>query len=313
MKTIHKRPLRPERKVGFLTQNTTAAARVQTLDRKAVRRMDLRELICRIAGAVLLVLLALVFVFPFFWMLTTSFKSLPELMQFPPSLLPQHFTLDNYRQAWNSSDFPRYIFNSSVVALSILILQFVIIFPAAYTFARKKFFGSGVLFRLVLLGLMIPEQVTFLPVYLMFSKLGLVDTYAALIFPFIFSPFGIFFLTQSVRQIPNEIFESAYLDQADERTILRKIVFPMVRPTAVTFALFSFITHWNEYFWVLSMTTSDRTRTLSLGVAFLLNNEGLKNWNVLMAGAVIQVLPILVLYLFASSKIKSAFSYSGMK
>lgn len=294
-----------------MTQNTTA--RVQTIDRQALRRLDLWKLLGRIAGAVLLILLALIFVFPFIWMLTTSFKPLAELMQFPPTLLPQNFTLANYREAWKSSSFPQYIFNSLVISLSILILQFAVIFPAAYTFARKKFFGSGVLFRLVLLGLMIPEQVTFLPVYLMFSKLGLIDTYVALIVPFIFSPFGIFFLTQSIRQIPDEIFESAYLDKANERTILRKIVFPMVRPTAITFALFSLITHWNEYFWVLAMTTSDRIRTLSLGVTFLLNNEGLKNWNVLMAGAVIQVLPILVLYLFASSKIKSAFSYSGIK
>jgi sn-glycerol 3-phosphate transport system permease protein len=294
-----------------LTQNATA--RVQTLGGNTIRRINFWKLTGRITGSILLILLALVFVFPFFWMLATAFKTLPELMQLPPTLLPQHFTLDNFRQAWSSSNFPQYIFNSFVISVSILVLQFAVIFPAAYTFARKKFFGSGVLFQLVLLGLMIPEQVTFLPVYLMFSKFGLIDTYAALIVPFIFSPFGIFFLTQSIRQIPDEIFESACLDKASERRVLRKIVFPMVRPTAITFALFSFITHWNEYFWVLSMTTSDKIRTLSLGVAFLLNNEGLKNWNVLMAGAVLQVLPILVLYLFASSKIKSAFSYSGIK
>nr|WP_319488979.1 carbohydrate ABC transporter permease [uncultured Caproiciproducens sp.] len=271
------------------------------------------EPVRKVAETAALLLIAAVFIFPFLWMLTTSFKTLPELLVFPPPFLPKNWIPDNYRQVWSAGTFPKYIWNSLVVSLSILILQFIIITPAAYAFARKKFRGSKLMFNLVLVGLMVPEQVTFLPVYLMFSKVGLIDTYAALILPFVFSPFGIFFLTQSIRQIPNEIFEAAWLDQASEFTIMTKIVLPMIRPAIITFGLFSFISHWNDYFWALSMTTSENIRTLSIGVTTLLNNEGLKNWNVLMAGNMIQVIPILILYLTASSKIKSAFTYSGIK
>ena len=285
-----------------------------SLEQKQVRRSEQSlKPVRKAAETAALLLIAAVFIFPFLWMLTTSFKTLPELLVFPPPFFPKNWIPDNYLQAWNAGTFPKYIGNSLVVSVSILILQFLVITPAAYAFARKKFRGSRLMFNMVLVGLMVPEQVTFLPVYLMFSKVGLIDTYASLILPFVFSPFGIFFLTQSIRQIPDEIFEAAWLDQANEFTIMTKIVLPMIRPALITFGLFSFISHWNDYFWALSMTTSENIRTLSIGVTTLLNNEGLKNWNVLMAGNMIQVVPILILYLAASSKIKSAFTYSGIK
>jgi sn-glycerol 3-phosphate transport system permease protein len=260
-----------------------------------------------------LVVLSLLFIFPFVWMATTSFKTLPETMLFPPALFPKTWMFENYGEAWRSGPFPTYLLNSIFIAVAIIILQFVVIIPAAYAFAQKQFKGSNVLFGLILLGLMIPTQVTFLPIYLLFSKMGLINTPAALILPFASSSFGIFLLTQNFKQIPNEIIEAAKLDKATELQIVLRIMLPMAKPAILTFALFSFIAHWNDYFWVLTMTNSDAIRTLPVGIVNLKDTESIKSWHVIMAGNMILVAPILAIYTLASKHIKSAFTYSGIK
>lgn len=260
-----------------------------------------------------LLALALAFIFPFFWMLSTSFKTLPETMVFPPAFLPQSWMVENYLKAWQSGPFPLYFINSVYIAVSILILQFAVIIPAAYAFAKKTFKGSRLMFAMILLGLMVPTQVTFLPIYLMFSKAGLINTPLALILPFVSSSFGIFLLTQTFKQIPNEIIEAAKLDKASELQIMLRIMLPMAKPAILTFALFSFISHWNDYFWVLTMTNSDEIRTLPIGIANLKDAENVKSWHIIMAGNVILVGPILLLYIAANKYIKSAFTYSGIK
>lgn len=260
-----------------------------------------------------LLVLSIIFIFPFFWMLTTSFKTLPETMLFPPSLFPDKWMFQNYLTAWHSGSFPFYLYNSVFISISVLVFQFIVIIPAAYAFAKKKFTGSKVLFGMILLGLMIPTQVTFLPVYLLFSKLNLINTPWALILPFASSSFGIFLLTQSFKQIPDEIIEAARLDKASELKIIASIMLPMAKPALLTFALFSFIAHWNDYFWVLTMTNSDAIRTLPVGIVNLKDAESIKNWHIIMAGNVILVAPILLIYTVANRYIKSAFTYSGIK
>jgi sn-glycerol 3-phosphate transport system permease protein len=254
-----------------------------------------------------------VFVFPFFWMLTTSFKSLGETIVFPPALLPARWMTENYAIAWKDGHFPAYLFNSVFVSLSILACQLLVVVPAAYAFACRSFAGKKILFGLVLCGLMIPGQATFLPVYLLFSELGLIDSYAALIAPMAASAFGIFLITQSFRQVPLEVIEAARLDKAGTLRLIVRVLLPMSKPAVITFALFSFIAHWNDYFWTLSMTTSDAIRTLPIGVAMLKDVENVKSWHVIMAGNMILVAPVLAIYLVASKYIKTAFTYSGVK
>jgi len=271
----------------------------------------------RLAGsalrAAILVAISAVFVFPFLWMLTTSFKTLGETIVFPPRLLPESWKPENYELAWKNGRFPTYLFNSVFISLSILACQLVVVVPAAYAFACRAFAGKKLLFGLVLCGLMIPGQATFLPIYLLFSELGLIDTYAALIAPMAASSFGIFLIAQSFRQVPLEIIEAARLDKAGTFKLIARILMPMAKPALITFALFSFIAHWNDYFWTLSMTTSDAIRTLPIGVAMLKNVENVKSWHVIMAGNMILVAPILAIYLLASKYIKTAFTYSGVK
>lgn len=164
-----------------------------------------------------------------------------------------------------------------------------------------------------MLGQMIPMQITFLPIYFMFSDLGLMDTYVALIIPFISNPFGIFMLRQYFLQVPSEVIEAAKLDNASDIKIMFKVMMPMVRPALVTIGLLSFISNWNNYFWPLIMTSQDAYRTLPIGIALLKDADTLQRWNIIMAGNLLLVLPMLGLYVVASRKIRNAFVYSGIK
>lgn len=265
----------------------------------------------KIVEWVLLCVVSLIFVFPFLWMILTAFKTLPEVYRFPPTLLPEVWEFGNFAAAWNSGPFLRYVINSFVVAIGILILQLLTGVPAAYAFARYKFRGRNLLFGLTLIALMIPPQVIFLPIYVQMSGWGLVNTLWALILPYGASAFGIFLLRQSFMQVSDEVIEAARLDNASEWKIMWKVMVPMAKPVLVTFGLFSFIYHWNDYFWPLIMTNSDAVRTLPVGISMLKQSEGSTFWNVIMAGNMILVLPILIIFFFAQRQIISAFVYQS--
>ena len=178
----------------------------------------------RAANVVCMLLLVLAFALPFGWMLSTSLKTLPETMIFPPEWIPSDPVWSNYAAAWQTGPFMTYLTNSVVVAVGILILQMATIIPAAYAFARYKFPGDALLFGIVMVTLMIPAQLIFLPVYLELSAWGLLNTHLALILPFASSAFGIFLLRQSFMQVSDELIEAARLDNAKEwKIIVRKI------------------------------------------------------------------------------------------
>ncbi|MCM2676153.1 carbohydrate ABC transporter permease [Alkalicoccobacillus plakortidis] len=260
-----------------------------------------------------LLLLALLFIFPFVWMVSTSLKTLGEAMTFPPKWLPEVLQWQNFAAAWNSGPFLQYLTNSLLVTGGILILQFVTVVPAAYAFARYQFRGQKVLFALIMVTLMIPAQLIFLPVYIQMSNWGLLNQAWALILPFASSAFGIFLLRQSFKQVPHELIEAARLDDASEWKIMWRVMVPLAKPTLITFALFSFITHWNDYFWPLVMTTNNDARTLPVGIAQLRNTEGGVSWNTLMAGNMLLVIPVLFVFLLAQRQIIRAFTYTGVK
>lgn len=263
---------------------------------------------------VALILVGLIFVFPFAWMFLTSFKSLGEVFQFPPQLLPEAWLWENMKTAWETGPFLTYFFNSLIVTVGILILQLITGVLAAYAFARYQFKGRDLLFGLTLVALMVPPQITFVPVFLQMSHWGWLNTYLSLIIPYAASAFGIFLLRQAFRQVPEEVIEAARLDQASEWKIIWRIMVPMARPVLVTFGLFSFIYHWNDYFWPLVMTNQEAIRTLPIGIAMLKDaSSGGVMWNVVMAGNLILVIPILIIFFVAQRQIIRAFVYSGVK
>jgi sn-glycerol 3-phosphate transport system permease protein len=251
--------------------------------------------------------------FPFIWMILTSFKTIEEAIAFPPTFFPRGFEWQNYVYVTSAFPLLTYFKNSVFVAAAVLALQYLVIVPAAYSLARHNYRFKGLFFAVVLMGLMIPQHVTFVPVYLLFSKMKLLKSYAPLILPFVSNSFGIFMLRQYFMQIPQEILEAAKLDNASSWKIIYRVMIPMAKPALLTIGLLAFISNWNSYFWPLIMTSSDTYRTLPVGIATLRLQETLQMWNYIMAGNVILVMPIIVVYLFANRRIRNSFVYSGIK
>lgn len=275
------------------------------------RRQFLRQL----PGDIIKLTIVILFVFPFYWMISTGFKSYIESIQTPPTLWPHTFTLDNFRaiSEMNINIF-MYGKNSVLITVTTIALQMLIMVPAAYAFAKRDFPLKGVLFGVVLLAFMIPGQLTYISIYLMMSKAKLLQTLWPQILPFGANAFGIFMLRQSFKQIPEEIVESARLDSASELQIMARIMLPMSKSAMITIAMFSFISIWNNYFWPLVMTTNEAVRPLTMAIQKLRDSgDSAIRWNVLMAGNVILVVPVLIIYVFASKKILQAFAYNGMK
>lgn len=280
---------------------------------RAQRSRRVRAGVRRVGRWVMNVLLVLVFFFPFFWMAASSLKTLGETMQFPPSLLPADPQWQNYQSAWTSIPFGKYLVNSCIVTASVLVLQALTVVPAAYAFSQYDFKGKNLLFGGTLITMMVPAQLVFLPLFVLFAKWHLINTYASLILPFATSAFNIFMLRQTFNQMPRELVEAARLDGASEFKIVVRLFLPMAKATLVTCALLTFISTWNDYFWPLVLTTNDAVRTLPVGVASMRASESGINFHVLMAANVLLSLPILVIYLFANKHIIKAFSYIGDK
>lgn len=280
---------------------------------RAQRDRRVRAGVRRIGRWVVNALLVLVFFFPFFWMAASSLKTLGETMQLPPSLLPADPQWQNYQSAWTSIPFGKYLVNSCIVTASVLVLQALTVVPAAYAFSQYDFKGKNLLFGGTLITMMVPAQLVFLPLFVLFAKWHLINTYASLILPFATSAFNIFMLRQTFNQMPRELVEAARLDGASEFKIVVRLFLPMAKATLVTCALLTFISTWNDYFWPLVLTTNDAVRTLPVGVASMRASESGINFHVLMAANVLLSLPILVIYLFANKHIIKAFSYIGDK
>lgn len=267
----------------------------------------------KLLSVILKVVVVLIFIFPFYWMFITSFKTYEETIATPPTLWPHLFDLSAYSTILTKMNLLSYAKNSIIITLATIILQIIVMVPAAYAFAKYNFKGKSLLFGLVLVAFMIPGQITFISVYLMMADWKLLMTLLPQIIPFGANAFGIFLLRQSFMQIPEEIIESARLDNASELKIMAKIMLPMCKSTMVTIALFSFVGHWNSYFWPLVMTDSEKVRPLTIAIDRLKDMEYGINWNILMAGNVLLVLPILILFVFASKRIIQSFAYRGVK
>lgn len=257
--------------------------------------------------------LLMIFVFPFLWMVSTSLQTYKETLTFPPTLIPAWPQWVNFAEAMQAGPFLMYARNSVIITVSIILLQLIIMVPAAYAFAKYKFAGNKLFFGMVLLAFMIPGQVTFIPVYMMMGDWGLIKTLLPQIIPFMSNAFGIFLLRQYFMQVPEEIIEAARLDNASEFKLIWKIMIPMSKSALATIALFSFVSHWNEYFWPLIMTDTTSIRPLTIGIAMLRETEGISHWHIIMAGNVVLVVPILIMYIICSRQIVRAFVYSGIK
>lgn len=261
----------------------------------------------------LAVLAALCFILPLYWMGVTSLKTGDEVLEFPPGFLPIPASTEAYDAAWSRIPMLRFFLNNIVVTFSVLALQLPLVSLAAYAFSQFEFRFKRPLFILCLMAMMIPGQVTFLPNFLLMKRLDWFDTYLALIIPFASSAYGIFLIRQAFLQVPKDLVNAAALDGANHLQILWHVMLPVAKPTVTTVALFSFVGHWNSYFWPLVATNSDSVRTLSVGVAMLRDGDARMSWNTLMAGNMTMVIPVLLVFLLFQRNLVRSFVQGSMK
>lgn len=267
----------------------------------------------------LLIVGSIVMVMPFAWMASTSLKNRAEVFNYPPQWIPTTPILDNYVRAWQAAPFPRYFTNSIIIASAVTLGTLITSSLAAYAFARLKFPGRDALFALYLSSMMIPHQMTIIPSFLVLRNLGEIspalglDTYFALIAPFLASAFGVFLLRQSFLTLPNELEDAAILDGCGKLGFLWRIMIPLSRPALATLALFTFMGNWNSYLWPLIVTNSDSMRTVQIGLRFFVGQEGNSQWGSLMAAAVFITVPVVVVYLFVQKQFVQGIAGTGIK
>lgn len=258
-----------------------------------------------------LVLGAAMMLFPFLWTVITSITPGGSLAA-GPTLLVDHPTLDAYRVLFDALPMARIVVNSLLVALAATALQLLTGAMAAYAFSRLRFRGRSVVFALYLATLMVPLQVLVVPLFIQLTRLHLNDTYLALLAPSMASGFGVFLLRQAMDQVPRELDEAAVLDGANHLRIFVSIVLPLVRPALATVAVLAFMASWNSYLWPLVVIRSPELMTLPLGLATL-KGQFTTQWDVMMAGSVVSIVPIALLYLLAQRHVIAGFSHSGLK
>ncbi|HVR43725.1 MAG TPA: carbohydrate ABC transporter permease [Thermoanaerobaculia bacterium] len=244
-----------------------------------------------------LIAAAILVAFPLYWMVVASFMPRGEAASFPPRLLPSTATLEHYRELFVRLNIGRAFLNSAIVATLSTLISLLFNSMAGYAFAKLRFARRETLFHFLLALLVLPAQVGMLPLFLMLKGMGLVNTYWGVVIPMMASVFGIFLIRQFMVSIPNELLEAARVDGATEWTIYRRIVLPLAMPVLVTLAIFTFMASWNDFMWPLIVLTDSDRYTLPVAIANLVG-EHVQDVELMMAGAVITVIPVLLLFLF---------------
>ena len=243
-----------------------------------------------------LLALAAVSLMPLLWMLSVSFMPAGEASRFPPPLLPSAATWDNYAEMFGRTGMARNFANSLVVSVAITVGSLLFNTLAGYAFAKLRFAGRERVFQGLLAALVVPAQVAMLPLFLLMKQLGLVNSYGGVVLPALAGVFGIFLVRQYARSIPDELLEAARIDGAGEWRIFFRIVLPMLKPVLVTLAIFTFMAAWNDFMWPLIVLTDQEQYTLPVALASL-SREHIMDVEMMMAGAVVTVVPVLGLFL----------------
>lgn len=258
-------------------------------------------------------LVALLTVTPYLWLLSTSLKYKTELFTSTPKWIPWPINLGNYLEVFDRAPFGTFLVNTLIVVSGILVVQLVTVTLAAYVFARRRFWGSNVLFVLFLVQMMIPIHATFLPNFLTLRDLDLLNTRVAMMLPFFASGYGTFLLRQAFKQVPREMEDAAVIDGCGGLRFLRHVLVPLAMPTLVAFSLISLVSHWNDYLWPLIVTDTPDVRTLTIGLGMFVQQESGADWTLLMAATAFVTAPLLLIFLVFQRKFIESFMYSGLK
>ena len=251
---------------------------------------------------------------PFVQMISTSFKSSQDIAQGGLNIIPREWAvIENYTEAFTATPLLLYMINGVIVTVCIFALQVLIALPCAYALAKLRWRGRDTVFALVLLCLLIPPHAVAIPVYILFFKMGILDTYASLILPFIISVFGIFLMRQFFMTVPDDLIDAARMDGMSEFGIVWRVMAPTAVPALVAFGIFSVIAHWNDYFWPLIVLSSEELYTPPLGIATFRTAEVGYVFGPLMAAATIVIAPLVIAFLFAQRRFIEGITLTGMK
>lgn len=279
--------------------------------RMAGNRDRRRVKVGRFVGWSMLALVAATMLFPFVWSFSTSLQTRDSLLQIPPRLIPESPTLDSYRRVMEVTPFFRMLINSTIVTLSVTTLQVLTSALAGYGLARFRFRGRHMLFLLYLGTLMVPAQVTIVPLFIGMSRLGWLNTLQALIVPMIASAFGVFLFRQYFLQMPNELEEAAAIDGAGPWRTFWRIAFPYARPVAATHGILAFMASWNSFLWPLFVARNEQSMTLPVGLASL-HGRYQTDWNLVMAGSIIAVVPVIIVFAVMQRHIAAGLLLGGV-
>ena len=246
-------------------------------------------------STIILSILTIIFVFPFYWIMTGAFKSQPDTIKIPPQWWPTAATLDNFKQLLVQNPAWKWLFNSVFIAVVTMLLVCITASLAGYVLAKKRFYGQKLVFTMFIAAMALPKQVVLVPLVRIINFMGIHDTLAAVILPLIGWPFGVFLMKQFSENIPGELLESAKIDGCGELRTFVSIAFPIVKPGFASLAIFTFINTWNDYFMQLVMLSSRSKLTVSLGVATM-QAEMATNYGLIMAGAALSAIPIVAVF-----------------
>ena len=299
--------------LGGFASLTIASALAPSVSRKTKDRLRTAGIVIQylVAGAVTLVML-----FPIYWMVISSLKTSAELLLPVPTLWPHEFQWSNFPNVLQRAPFVRYLFNTLVSTFFIMVGEVVLGVLAAYGFSKGQFKGRDVLFMLVLGALMVPIQVTFVPIYVMISRMGWINSFPGLIVPNLVSAYFIFMLRQSFMSVDDSYLDAGRVDGLGRIGTIVNVLAPMCAPTLITISIITFINGWNSYFWPKMVATKDEYRTIAVGVVRLRRTfSGMEtaNYNEIMAGAVMAIIPIVFLFLILQKYIMTGMSKAAMK
>lgn len=255
------------------------------------------EKVMRYAGLAVIVVLALMFLMPLYWMITGSFKIMTDTMKIPPEWFPVSPTLQNYKTLFTANPTWRWLFNSVFMSTVVALGAIVTSVMAGYAFGKKVFPGKNILFWLLLMTMMLPNQVLVIPLFIMISDFGWTNSYLGLITPFIAYPLGVFLVKQFMSSIPNELIEAARIDGAGEIRLFLQIIVPLSKPSIAALGIFAFVASWNEYLWQLVVVDRPDMLTLPVAVSKLAHGMSSINLGLAMAGATVAFIPMLVFFL----------------
>lgn len=262
--------------------------------------------------AITMIVVGLLMLLPIIWMMFTAFKPESDIVSYPPTLWPRELTIDHFIDVWNRIPFARLYVNTIVFAGGVTLISLLFDSMAAYALARIPFKGRAVVMVLILVLLMLPFQVTLIPLYDMLNGMGLTNTLPGLIIPRMTNAFGIFFLTQFFLSLPKDLEEAARVDGASEWRIYWGIVMPLARPALLTLGLFHFQYNWNDLLWPLVMSSSVETSTLPAGLSLFMGQHVVE-YGLLMAGSLLSLVPVILFFLLIQRSFVAGIATTGLK